>query len=95
MMQKAVDEIVYSKENEHKQHEEKLLPKENHMQQEHVIANEDESHEMPVPDSFDFQADEDPYMLHDSEQQEQYVDYEDYEYEYPETDKEMKMKMFD
>lgn len=34
-------------------------------------------------------------MLHDPEQQEQYVDYEDYEYEFPETDKEMKIKMFD
>lgn len=34
-------------------------------------------------------------MLHDPEHQEQSVDYEDYEYQYPETDKEMKIKMFD
>lgn len=59
-MQKAVDEIVYSKEQEHKKEEEKLNPPQNPPLQQPA----QQVHNVPIPDEFNYD-DDDPYMLHD------------------------------
>jgi len=36
-----------------------------------------------MPEEFDYNEDEDPYMAHDGQFQEDEVDYQDFEYDYP------------